>query len=158
MLLVWIILFMFYSLLGAMVEHIMYYFGSLLDPTTPGKAMANPILTGFPIYGIGAFSVAAMKYNIVDRFKMSIGTEFLLYAFVLMGMEAITGKIVGAGSTSYVKDSQGRNLVWSWDYSKNNYNLGGIVDPMHSIAFAIVGLIVARVHPVLEEKLSCLAR
>ena len=61
-----------------------------------------------------------------------------------------------AGPGSYVKGTQGEDLVWSWDYSENPYNLDGIVDLRHSLGFGVAGLLISRVHPYLEERVRCI--
>lgn len=153
---VMVILFFVYSFMGAMLEHMSYYIGSLIDPSSPKKALANPIITGFPIYGIGAFMVVGIKRCIVDKLHLPIAVEFLLYLITFMAFEYAIGEYVNAGSTSYVRDENGQELVMSWDYSKNAGNISGKIDIMHSVVFALIGLLIARLHPYLESKIRCI--
>lgn len=150
-----IILFFFYSFFGAILEHAAYYAGSLSDPSVPKKALANPVITGFPIYGMGAYMVILTKRWFVDRFNLPIGVEFLIYMSMFALFEYLIGWFVGAGEGSYTYDETGNKLVNSWDYSKNPGNIDGKIDIIHSVIFAAVGLVVARVHPYLEEKVEC---
>lgn len=134
---VYIILFMFYSLCGAILEHLLYFFSS------KRKILNNPILTGFPLYGIGAYLVIIIHRWIGH--KLDIIVQFVLYAAILTYLEYTIGRMVGAGHERgmYIK---------SWDYSNSKYNYKGIIDVNHFLLFGIAALIVVRVHPFLVKK------
>ncbi len=139
-----ILLVILYSFFGAVAEHLSYY-GS-----KERKLLANPILTGFPLYAIGAYLVVGAS-NVVSRVPhpFRIPIEFITYGTLLSALEYASGRFVGAGTNSGARDAEG--AVVSWDYSKNPYHYQGIVDLRHFILFGLVGLGVARVHPILRN-------
>ena len=150
---VYFIIFWVYSLGGSIVEHVAYFLGN------KRKAITNPILTGFPIYGLGAYFVIyinrAMKQAMdpegddPDKQPNPV-IEFLLYAFALTAIEYATGILLKAGKTSYVECG----FIHGWDYSKDAYNLDGIVKLQNFIAFGVFGLLVTRIHPHLVKQVN----
>jgi len=141
------VLFGTYTLLGAVSEHILYYLSGVK------KTLSNPVITGFPIYGIGGLTIYWIR-NIILRYipTLPIYIEFLVYGVVLSSIEYISGKIVGAGSSSYVK---GTSIVDSWDYSKNPINIQGVVDIQHFLLFSMAGLLMSRLNPYILSTLVC---
>src|SRR5271170_5488550 len=131
----WIIAFFVYSYLGASVEHINYN----LLPHTKVKALTNPIITGFPLYGIGVFLLLGLHHYVNDY---SLIIQFFTYAIILSLLEFIVGMIVGAGKTSYEN-----HMVSSWNYSKNKFNFMGLISLKHFILWGVVGLIIVKIHP-----------
>jgi uncharacterized membrane protein len=137
-----LVLFMIYSYGGATLEHLNYYFGG-----TQPKALANPIITGFPIYGMGAYMLIWLN-DMLDKHQIhNCLIKFFLFATILTIFEYCVGLIVGAGSKSYVN-----GMVASWDYSKQPFNLNGIVSLKHFVVWGILGLILIQVHPYLKQK------
>lgn len=153
-----VIIFLIYSFIGAIFEHLSYWTAMKSDPDAPAKALANPVITGFPLYGVGAYIVVALSKYIVKPYGLPMVAEMLLYAVVLSFIEGMTGEYVGAGGSSYKKDACGKDMVWSWDYSENKYNVFGVTDIRHAISFALIGLVIARVHPVLECRITAALR
>lgn len=147
--------FLVYSFLGASLEHVRYYAGRKLNPQTHRpKALLNPIITGFPLYGVGALGIATL-HNRVGLNKVPIPLQFLAYASVLSLFEYAVGKYVGAGPSSYTK----QGMIESWDYSRSKFNLGGIVSLNHFIGWGLLGLSVAHVlHPVVMRKARAAAK
>lgn len=139
---VYLILFMIYSVGGAILEHLMYFM------STKKKPMSNPILIGFPIYGLGAYLVVWISRETKD--KINPVAEFFFYAFILSAMEYAAGIIVGAGKNSRMECG----YIHGWDYSKDRFNLDGIVKLQNFIGFGIFGLIIARLHPRLVEQVN----
>ena len=147
--------FLAYSFLGATLEHVRYYADSKLNPSThTPKALLNPIITGFPLYGLGAYGVATLHQNVGVK-NTPLPVQFLAYASLRSLLEYGAGKYVGAGSKSYTR----HGMVESWDYSKGKYNLGGIVSLKHFVGWGLLGLFVAHVlHPVVMRKTRAAAK
>ena len=113
-----------------MLEHIMYYFSD------EEKILNNPIITGFPIYGIGGLIVLYLNYYLKTN---NIIIIFLLSAILLTLAELISGYIVKAGKLG---ENRKDGKIISWDYSKNFLNYKGIIDLKHFIGFGILGTII----------------
>lgn len=140
------ILFLIYSFFGAVLEHLNYYFTNNIH-----KALANPIITGFPIYGIGAY----LAISINELFKhQHIIIRVVLIGLVLTLFEYIIGIGVNAGSNSYVYDNSGNKLVEAWDYSNDRFNIAGVISLSHLIVWIILGYIIINIHPVLLNKVN----
>jgi len=142
----YIIAFCIYSYLGATFEHLSYYFGK-----GPKKELANPIITGFPLYGIGAFLVVGLN-EMLKRMGHddNILIQFAVFATGLSVLEYIVGVYVGAGKNSY------RNgMVKSWDYSDEFMNIDGKISLKHFIYWGIIGLIVIKIHYKLMTRIRC---
>lgn len=139
------VVFMIYSTFGAIFEHLMYGFSSKT------KVLANPVLTGFPLYGSGAYLIVSLNYmmNNLNLPKPStlpgIVLRFLTFGIVLTTVEYAVGVYVGAGKNS--KDENGN--VHSWDYSNHKFNYKGIITPIHFVIWGILGLVLSHVHPKL---------
>ena len=146
-----IIAFLIYSFFGAILEHMNYFITRLLNPSKPYKALANPIITGFPLYAIGAYLAVSIN-NLFSNQNIII--RILLIAIALSVLEYLVGLYVGAGKGSYVYDSNGNRLIDSWDYSNKNYNIGGIISLDHFIIWGILGYIIITIHPKLINKLK----
>lgn len=149
-----VIAFLTYSFFGATLEHLNYYLGRLRAPKTyKPKALLNAVITGFPIYGIGAYTVAGLHQAGVKRLPLPL--QFLTYATALSGLEYGAGKIVGAGPTSYTRTG----MIQSWDYSKQRYQIGGMVSLRHFVTWGLFGLLIAHVvHPIVMRKAAAAAR
>jgi uncharacterized membrane protein len=139
-----IVLFLFYSILGTAIEHVSYTAEQLLDPVNaPQKAWINPVMTGFPLYGLGALLIICIKKTLIDRYQLGAGVEFGVYSISLTLLELLAGIYVGAGKDSYIDGK-----VESWDYSNNWLNYDGKIDVYHAIAFGLLGMFVARLTPI----------
>jgi hypothetical protein len=145
-----IALFIFYSLLGAIAEHVSYFVAKLRKPAALPKALNNPILTGFPIYGLGGLLVVWLHPII---FAYGILAEAIVYGGVLTLIELVSGLIVKAGAGSTTKCTDGKDCIDSWDYSKGYGNLFGVVDIWHFVAFAIAGIVITKINPYVETAL-----
>ena len=146
------VLFLFYTFAGAVAEHLSYFIGKLFNPQAPNKALSNPIITGFPLYGIGALIILWLR-GIVVAYQIPVVLEFLLYATALEFLEAGTGLIVRAGSRSY-EMCEGQRCVSSWDYSDGKWNILGIVDLRHFLLFGFAGMIVSRANPYVQNRVE----
>lgn len=161
---VYVIMFMIYSTAGAVIEHLLYFFSD------KRKAITNPILIGFPIYGIGAYLVVWINrllaesrdegiMGIKDSGDSSEETsleidnlviEFMIYGLTLSAIEYAAGIFVGAGKNSYVDCG----FVHSWDYSNQRFNLDGMVSLRNFVVFGLFGLLVTRLHPRIIEHVN----
>ena len=116
---------------------------------TPTKALANPVITGFPIYGLGCFLLLLQRQLLVQAFRGKIHwtvwtlLEFLSSAVLLASWEYAVGVYVGAGPDSYDQDGN----VISWDYSDRFCNLHGKTDLQHAILFGVAEVVLFRLHP-----------
>ena len=137
-LLVFITLFMFYSVVGAIYEHFIYYVSK-----TKVKVLNNPILTGFPLYGIAAYIIIAVHKAIAHKFNILV--QFAIYTAIATLLEYVTGLSVGAGKT------ESNGYIKAWDYSNDPLNYRGIIKLSNSIIFGIIGLIITRIHPYLKR-------
>lgn len=139
-----IVAFFLYSYFGASLEHINYYFSH----TT--KALANPIITGFPLYGAGAYMIILIN-NLLTHYNIeNLLIKFIVFAIILTILEYIVGIYVGAGQKSY----QG-SMVDAWDYSHESYNVDGIISLKHAILWGFAGLFLIYIHPILIQKIKC---
>lgn len=129
------IAFIIYSYLGATLEHMSYY----ISPKE--KLLANPIITGFPLYGLGAFLIIYLQQS-------NVVTSFLVYGFVLSFIEYMVGLHVGAGT----RRKSGE--IESWDYTGEPFNIRGIISLRHFITWGTLGLIVAKIHPKLIKLIN----
>lgn len=139
---VYLIMFMLYSTLGCICEHVLYRLSS------KKKYLKNPIMEGFPLYGIGAYlavfiSRGIQYYENKTGTKVNILVEFIVYALVITLLEYLAGRLVGVNGDHNVS-SCGINY---WDYSKNSFNFQGIIDLQHFVIYGFLGLIVTRAHP-----------
>lgn len=124
---------MVYSYLGATLEHVSY---SLKKRR---KALVNPIITGFPLYGIGAFIVIGVH----SKLQLGLVGSFLLYGTLLTLLEYLVGKyLTDAGTTAP------DGLINSWNYN------GHIVSPLHFMIWGILGTLVTRIHPKLSQSID----
>jgi len=89
-----VIIFLVFSYLGATLEHLSYYASK-----KSSKLLANPIITGFPLYGLGAFAVVATN-KLLNPITKNIVLHSLAYGAVLSALELGAGVVVGAGPTS----------------------------------------------------------
>lgn len=151
------LLFVTYSVLGAVTEHLSY---NVLQPVRckvngnecRQKLLANPILTGFPIYGIGALLVIGLNRCLQQPLgKMhpvgKLVFDFLFYGTLLTALEYVAGLLVGAGP----KARRDNGLIHSWDYSEEPFNYRGIVNLRCSFGFALFAVLVIRISPHLER-------
>jgi hypothetical protein len=159
---VYAIMFVVYSVLGSIGEHFLYWASQFIgNPLAKdrsskvngkGKLTANPIMEGFPLYGIGAYVAIGIK-RVIEAYEAKSGTkigvvlEFITYAVVIGLLELLAGLAVGAGPTKRNHDGNGN--VKYWDYSMNHLNYKGIIDIWHILIFASFAFIVVRIHPYL---------
>jgi uncharacterized membrane protein len=136
------IAFTIYSLGGAVCEHFSYWVADKLFYCPLHKKLINPVLTGFPLYGIGAYIAIIMRKVVVEPLSFGPFLEFITYAVTMTAIEYIAGLISGAG-----KHDSTDNTVKAWDYSDTFCNLDGIINLKHFICFGILGMIVTRMHP-----------
>ena len=130
-----IITFLIYSYLGATLEHLSYYFSNRK------KLLANPIITGFPIYGLGAHLIIYL-HEWLNQYTTHQLAHFMAYGAIASIFEYMIGWWVGAGRQS--RDRQG-NVV-SWDYTNEPYNLHGLASLRHFVSWGLLGLVLVRVH------------
>lgn len=136
--------------MGAMAEHLSYFIESLFNKNAIPKSLSNPIITGFPIYGIGALLVIWLR-GIAVIYHLPLILEFCIYGLALEILEMISGGIVRAGSGSYETCDGNKKCISSWDYSSSKWNLFGIVDLKHFLLFGIAGIAVSRVNPYVQN-------
>jgi uncharacterized membrane protein len=139
-----LIIFLIYTFFGAIFEHLSYYIGKQLFQSKE-KYLSNPILTGFPLYGLGGLLI----YYLYDKYFRSYSpiTLFFVFGFILSSLEYLVGKyIVNAG-----KSNKG---VISWDYHDEPFNYEGIISLRHFIMWGIVSLVVIKIQPILQKKLQ----
>lgn len=144
------VIFMIYSTLGCIGEHLAYFVSS------KNKRVENPIMAGFPIYGIGAYviilSIRALKTifpsangkSILDN----IVFQFLFSAIILTMMEYAAGRLIGAGGLN------GDGTVNAWDYTGTFMNYRGIINLQHFLLHGILGIIVLKIHPYIVERVN----
>lgn len=133
---------MVYSTAGAMMEHLSYALARQLNPKDHQvKLLKNPVLTGFPVYAMAAYSVVALEKSEWVR-NAPVFVRFLLFALVISLLEVTVGLFVGAGSNGSTSDG-----VKSWDYSGTFMNWRGIINIRHFLGNGLLGLLVAFVHP-----------
>lgn len=140
-----LVIFLIYTFFGAIAEHISYFIEG-----GKKKSLSNPIITGFPIYGLGALIVIWLR-RLVILYNIPLIVEFFIYGFALESLELASGLIVKAGSRSYEICDHGEECISSWDYSQSKWNIYGIIDLRHFFLFSISGMIVSRITPYIEE-------
>lgn len=144
-----IIAFTAYSLGGAILEHMSYAVARLRTPPHiyRAKALLNPILTGFPLYGIGAYSVVAL-HNTLGVKRAPWPVQFVAYAAALSALEYAVGRwVVGAGSTGN-NNMTASGMIESWDYGGGS--IVSIVSPRHFVQWGILAMLVTHcLHPAL---------
>ena len=139
-----IILFIFYSIVGALIEHAHYGVAQLIDPeNAPEKAWINPVVTGFPIYGLCALLVLGIYKAVIEPYRLGIVAEFVIYSATITLIELLVGIYVGAGKDSYIDGK-----VESWDYSKSRFNYDGKIDLYHTLGYGVLGILLVRLTPV----------
>ncbi len=141
-----LLLFIVSTVIGAMTEHINYKFFN----HTP-KRLANPILTGFPIYGLGAV-IAIVLYEYIG-IKGTIIYQFILFSVIFSIAEMIYGVIVGAGPNSYLN-----GMIKHWDYSDQPFNFRGLISLELVIMWGIAGVVIARIYPLVMNSICSLCK
>ncbi len=139
-----LIIFLIYTFFGAIFEHLSYYIGKQLFQSKE-KYLSNPIITGFPLYGLGGLLI----YYLYDNYFRSYSsfTLFFVFGFILSSLEYLVGKyIVDAGKTN--------NGITSWDYTNEPFNYEGIISLRHFIMWGIISLVVIKIQPILQKKLQ----
>lgn len=139
---VFLTLFLFYSFLGAVGEHISYYV------VRKKKVLSNPIIEGFPIYGIGAY--LAIYLNRLFTHKWHWIIEIIFFGFIISAIEYGIGFIGGAGANSYNGNGE---VIW-WDYTDTFLNINGIVNFRHFLTYGILAFVVTKIHPLLVERVN----
>lgn len=139
-----LILFLIYSFFGAIFEHLSYFIGKQLFYSKE-KYLSNPILTGFPIYGLGGLLI----YYLYNNYFRSYSTVslFFIFATILSSLEYFVGKyIVDAGKAT--------NGITSWDYTNELFNYQDIISLRHFIMWGLISLVVIKIQPMLYTKLQ----
>lgn len=140
-----IVAFTLYSLCGAVFEHASYN----ILPSDETKALTNPILTGFPLYGLGAYLIVLINSQLEKNNIESLPLKFIIFACILTLLEYLVGKYVGAGGTSIINGK-----IDAWDYSNDPYNYEGIITLRHFIIWGFLGIIISILHPHLIESIK----
>lgn len=131
-----LIAFLIYSYLGATIEQASYYFSDTK------KKLSDPFITGFPLFGIGAYTVILINAWLqLDNIILN----FLIFGTVLTLLELIVGFFGGAGPNSY--DSDGAVIMW--DYSAEFGNFRGLISLWHFIVWGVLAVILIKIHPKL---------
>ena len=138
------IIFLIFSFLGAVMEHVSYYIDNTLFNSAP-RILSNPILAGFPLYGCCGLLI----WYVYDKFLQNCNYVllFFIFAILITTIEYIVGINVGAGKTT-------PGGIDSWDYSDQSFNYKGIISLKHFIAWGLLGLIVINIYPILYDKIS----
>lgn len=148
-----VIAFFIYSYLCVTIEHINYY----IHGETYYYKLTNPIITAFPLYGIGAYC-----FILINQFMNDIGIgdihiipqlviKLLVLGIVASIIEYITGKyFANAGKTANVNCE-----ITGWDYSTEPYNIDGIISLEHMFLWGILGLFIISIHPYLMKFITC---
>jgi uncharacterized membrane protein len=134
-----IIIILIYSFLASVMEQARYLFSG------DKKVVAN-IITGFPLYAIGAYLIVFINKYIKHY---NIFTKLILFTIVLVPLEYVTGILVNAGMTTE------SGHVQSWDYNSRMFNYKGILSLETSVGFGVLALIVSYMHPVLKRRIQC---
>ncbi len=139
-----VIIFLIFTFFGAVFEHISYYIGVKFFNSSP-KLLSNPIITGFPLYGLCGLLI----YYLYNKFFKDYNyiLIFFIYATLLTTIEYIVGINVGAGKTTNIG-------INSWDYSNQPFNYKGIISLKHFILWGISSLIVIKIYPILYNKIK----
>ena len=95
-----LIAFLIYSYIGANLEHISYFIESFSNNYKP-KILANPVITGFPLYGFGAYLLIIVN-KILPIKNMLI--KFIINGFILSTIEYLVGLLVNAGKIMILKE------------------------------------------------------
>jgi uncharacterized membrane protein len=138
-----IIIFMIYSVLGNSLEHFLYFVGKRKT-----KTLSNPVMVGFPIYGIVAYVILAIHEAIGK--DLHIVLQFLLYGTVAVLIEYITGRLIGAGENGLNPDG----TIRTWDYRQDPLNYQGIIKASGFIFFGLSSIVIVRIHPFLKERVG----
>lgn len=140
--LTFITIFMLYSVAGSILEHIMYY----LHPTKK-KAMFNPIMEGFPMYGAALYIIIGVHNAIGKTLHPAI--QFAIYTGIAVLVEYTVGINIGAGSGRNGVASDG--YIKTWDYTNDKYNYKGVIKLSNALLFGVLAMIVTRIHPHIKS-------
>jgi len=148
-----IIAFFVYSYLCVTMEHFSYY----VTGSTYYYRLDNPIITAFPLYGFGIYTILFINY-LLDQLGMSnlnlipqLLLKLLIFGFVASVIEYITGKYFAIAGKTANPDC----IFNGWDYSHEFMNIEGIVSLEHMILWGILGVIIIFVHPYLMKFINC---
>ena len=133
----------------ATFEHISYF----MDPLH-SKKLANPIIEGFPLYGLGGlFLYSVFKYLQLDPSKANDAIAIALISAIFgTSLEFIVGYFVGAGEFStQTKEDAAKYGINSWDYGGEPYSYRGVISARHALYWTICGLALAKYSPALEK-------
>lgn len=119
-----IMLFMIGSILGWGLE---FFYRNIFERKKKEKLEDPGFLKGpyLPIYGFG---VLILQY--ISSLNINFSIKIILFAILLTIIELITGIIF----TKYFK-------IKLWNYSKNRFNYKGIICPLFSFFWTILGII-----------------
>jgi len=137
---VYLTIFLVYCFFGAIGEHLSYFFSK------KKKLLLNPIIEGFPLYGIGAYLAIWLHRSILYKFHPVI--EIIIYGVIISAIEYAVGSVFRAGPNSY----NGHGEILWWDYTGTFLNINGIVNFRHFIMYGIGAFLVTRIHPLLVER------
>jgi uncharacterized membrane protein len=131
--------------MGATLEHLSYY----ISGSAKQKLLSNPIITGFPIYGVGALFI----YWLVRVLGISsVGGIFAVGSIVGTLMEYFVGRfVVKAGKYSGVSPEESKRAVNSWDYRGEPLNIDGIISAKHIIAWGALSVGITKLTPILKK-------
>ena len=140
-----IILFMIYSYMGATYENLKYFIARHVHKNQRPKMVVNPIAIGFPLYGIGAFTIIKLSEHFGIK---SFAGRFLLSGLICSTYEYLTGVWLKVGEGA--QDGP----IHSWDYRSYPFNIGGKVSLFNFIAWGILGSILLNVNPHIMSKIE----
>jgi uncharacterized membrane protein len=141
------VIFLVYSVGGCIGEHLAYYFSKKV------KLMKNPLMEGFPIYGLGAYTIVLVMRGLRatssnPKWHALLNNwvfQFVLSAVVLTAIEYAGGRIVGAGKTTAT------GQVETWDYTGTFMNFQGIINLQHFLLHGVIGVFILQIHPYLIQ-------
>ena len=146
-----VIMFLIFGYLAAMIENASYIFSK------GDKLVSNVMVTGFPIFSIGAFSIIGVNRWLKPLTKNWI-VHFLAYGSVATLIELVAGLLVNAGPDS--ANENGAHTTW--DYSNQKFNYKGIISLKHFVAWGLLGIVAVKLYdwllPQLKIGLGCIMK
>ena len=144
-----IIAFFVYSYLGATLESSAYW----ITGKTYYYQLLNPVISAFPLYGIGAYALIYLNY-LMDymglnklNILLQIIAKLIIFGLAASVIEYITGKYFSnAGRTNNPSC-----IISDWNYSNEAWNIDGIVSVEHFVMWGILGIAITYIHPYLMQ-------
>ncbi len=132
----YLLIFMIGTILGWFIEIFWRrYFGKARRWLNPGF-LNGPWL---PLYGFGSIVLFLICNHVTSVYQRGV-----LFLFVLTLLEYLAGRIF-----------IGHYKIKLWDYSKNRGNIKGIICPLYSLLWTILGLIFSyTLFPLLQRDIS----